>query len=111
MRRGRLSLAREEGSEELHINLTPLIDVVFVLLIMFIVIAPLLELDRIQLASSAGKAIKEASTVQEGKGSRSLLSVPLFASQGLSPGIGSCILQPNIIKPIFSCVLSASRTI
>lgn len=66
MRRGRLSLAREEGSEELHINLTPLIDVVFVLLIMFIVIAPLLELDRIQLASSAGKAIKEASTVQEG---------------------------------------------
>jgi biopolymer transport protein ExbD len=39
--------------------------VVFVLLIMFIVIAPLLELDRIQLASSDGKALKEATTVNE----------------------------------------------
>lgn len=66
MRRGRLSHAQEESSEEQHINLTPLIDVVFVLLIMFIVVAPLLELDRIQLASSQGKAMKEASCVQEG---------------------------------------------
>ena len=32
------------------INITPLIDVVFVMLIAFIVIAPLLELDRIELA-------------------------------------------------------------
>lgn len=32
-------------------NLTPLIDVVFVILIMFIVVAPLLEIDRVELAS------------------------------------------------------------
>jgi len=32
------------------INITPLIDVVFVILIAFIVIAPLLELDRVALA-------------------------------------------------------------
>jgi biopolymer transport protein ExbD len=38
--------------EEPSVNLTPLIDVVFVILIMFIVIAPLLELDRIQLADA-----------------------------------------------------------
>lgn len=36
--------------EEPTVNLTPLIDVVFVILIMFIVIAPLLELDRVELA-------------------------------------------------------------
>jgi len=36
--------------EEPQVNLTPLIDVVFVILIMFIVIVPLLEVDRIQLA-------------------------------------------------------------
>lgn len=36
---------------EPQINMTPLIDVVFVLLISFIVIAPLLELDKVELAS------------------------------------------------------------
>lgn len=38
--------------EEPSINLTPLIDVVFVVLIMFIVVAPLLEMDQIQLADA-----------------------------------------------------------
>ena len=37
--------------EETSINLTPLIDVVFVILIMFIVVAPLLEVDKVELAS------------------------------------------------------------
>lgn len=37
--------------EEPLINLTPLIDVVFVILFTFIVVAPLLEVDQIQLAS------------------------------------------------------------
>jgi len=39
--------------EEPIINLTPLIDVVFVVLIIFIIIAPMLELDRVELASAA----------------------------------------------------------
>lgn len=51
--------------EEPQINLTPLIDVVFVALIMFIIIAPLLELDRIQLATSAQKDSKEMAVIQE----------------------------------------------
>jgi biopolymer transport protein ExbD len=38
--------------EEPVVNLTPLIDVVFVILIMFIVVAPLLELDRVELAEA-----------------------------------------------------------
>lgn len=35
-----------------EINLTPLVDVVFVILIMFIVVAPLLEVESIHLASA-----------------------------------------------------------
>lgn len=44
--------------EEPTINLTPLIDVVFVILIMFIMIAPLVEIDQVELAQSS-KADKE----------------------------------------------------
>ena len=40
-------------SSEPQVNITPLIDVVFVLLISFIVVAPLLEIDRIQLANAS----------------------------------------------------------
>lgn len=38
--------------EDTGIDLTPLIDVVFVVLILFILIAPMLEMDQIQLASA-----------------------------------------------------------
>ena len=38
--------------EEPTVNLTPLIDVVFVILIMFILVAPMLELDRVELAEA-----------------------------------------------------------
>ncbi len=40
-----------EIPQEPTINITPLVDVVFVILIAFIVIAPLLEMDRVELAS------------------------------------------------------------
>lgn len=40
----------EEVADEGLLNLTPLIDVVFVILVMFILIAPMIEIDRIQLA-------------------------------------------------------------
>lgn len=54
--------------EEPQINLTPLIDVVFVILIMFIVVAPLLEIEKIELAdaSSASQnlaSVKESSPI------------------------------------------------
>jgi len=59
------SFAKRRQIDEPAVNLTPLIDVVFVILIMFIVIAPLLELDRIQLADAkTAKNIKNSS-VQE----------------------------------------------
>lgn len=54
---------------EAELNLTPLIDVCFVMLIMFIVIAPLLELERIELASgpplSGGPNANKVLAVQE----------------------------------------------
>lgn len=44
----------DSSSEEL-INLTPLLDVLFVVLILFILIAPLLDTDRVELASKGTK--------------------------------------------------------
>lgn len=49
----RLGRLEKKKFEEPTVNLTPLIDVVFVILIGFIIIAPLLELDRIELASGS----------------------------------------------------------
>lgn len=65
---GRRSRKAALAIEEPAVNLTPLIDVVFVILIMFIVVAPLLELDKVDLASGneeAGdsKAVHESSPV------------------------------------------------
>jgi biopolymer transport protein ExbD len=63
MQRRRQTLVSSQ--EEIQINLTPLIDVVFVVLIIFIVIAPMLELDRVQLASGAHQDHREMTTIQE----------------------------------------------
>ncbi|MFS8564373.1 MAG: biopolymer transporter ExbD [Rhabdochlamydiaceae bacterium] len=43
---------RDIEIEDAGINLTPLIDIVMVVLIIFIIIAPMLELDRVTLASA-----------------------------------------------------------
>lgn len=56
---------RREQVEEPPVNLTPLIDVVFVILIMFILVAPLLELDRVELADASHAAHASNSNVQE----------------------------------------------
>jgi len=56
---------RTQGHEEPTVNLTPLIDVVFVILIMFIVIAPLLEIDRIELAKAQSGPQEHATVVTE----------------------------------------------
>ena len=64
-RKRRPSSLHGDAGEENPINLTPLIDVVFVVLIIFIIIAPMLELDRVQLAASAQRDSKEMAVVQE----------------------------------------------
>lgn len=48
------------SEEALEMNMTPLLDVLFVLLILFILVAPLLQIDRIALAP----AIKENRNVK-----------------------------------------------
>jgi biopolymer transport protein ExbD len=65
MSRSRIAFSVHSTFEEPTVNLTPLIDVVFVILIMFIVIAPLLELDRIELAEGPPTTLSSASSVQE----------------------------------------------
>lgn len=65
MGKRRLFSQREHHIEEANLNLTPLIDVVFVVLIMFIIIAPMLEMDRIQLAQSPNRDLKQPLVVQE----------------------------------------------
>lgn len=65
MSRSRISFTGHSAFEEPTVNLTPLIDVVFVILIMFIVIAPLLELDRIELADAPMAYLSASSSVQE----------------------------------------------
>lgn len=53
MRRYRKPPTRLTDMPEEAINLTPLIDVVFVVLIVFILVAPMLQIDRIQLADGS----------------------------------------------------------
>lgn len=64
MRRRRF-VEQDHGGEHGGLNLTPLIDVVFVVLIMFILIAPMLELDRINLARGPARDLKDRTNVNE----------------------------------------------
>ena len=64
MRRRQLSPTLDEGeNDEALINLTPLIDVVFVLLITFMLLAPILNVDHVDLAQSGILSKKEAAKV------------------------------------------------
>jgi biopolymer transport protein ExbD len=59
--RKRLSPSIEEDADEPLINLTPLIDVVFVVLISFMLIAPVLDIDIVELAQGGAASKKDAS--------------------------------------------------
>lgn len=63
---------RKEVLEEPIINLTPLIDVVFVILFTFIVVAPLLEIDRVDLAT--GSSLDGKKSAEE----KSLIAIHVF---------------------------------
>ncbi len=60
MRKRAHPFLEDEGPEEPLINLTPLIDVVFVVLISFMIIAPVLNIDSVDLASSGPSSQKES---------------------------------------------------
>lgn len=63
-----------------EINLTPLIDVCFVVLIMFIVIAPLLEMERVELAPGPPLDGQSTLAVQE----KSPIAIHVFADDSLT---------------------------
>lgn len=50
----------EEAHEEPLLNLTPLLDVVFVVLITFILLAPILHIDSVDLATASSTSSKSA---------------------------------------------------
>jgi len=53
--RRRRGIQGDEPLSDQGVNLTPLIDVVFVVLILFILIAPMVEVDRVKLAEAPQK--------------------------------------------------------
>lgn len=61
MRRRNFFSSNNDDENESLINLTPLIDVVFVVLVAFILIAPLLEMDKIELANASESSQQEVS--------------------------------------------------
>ncbi len=65
MRRRLTTLREGAGDEEAVINLTPLIDVVFVVLIVFILVAPMLEVDRVKLAAANPETQQLYTTVHD----------------------------------------------
>ena len=62
MRKRFRSLPDDDSLDEPLINLTPLIDVVFVVLITFMLIAPVLDVAPVDLAASGGSEKKELQT-------------------------------------------------
>ena len=93
MRRRSFSLETEEPT----INLTPLIDVVFVVLIIFILIAPMLDVDKVSLAP--GKEAKESHKIEA-----SSLTIHVQADN-------SILIQSKPVLPeqLFSFLLQEKR--
>lgn len=80
---------------EPELNLTPLIDVVFVILIMFIVIAPLMEYENIQLAEASPAEISQAKSVA----SSSTISIHVKADNTISLN-GECVGCDDLIAKL-----------
>lgn len=72
-----LSLLDAEEADEPLINLTPLIDVVFVILICFVLIAPMLDIESIRLASAGPLSSKENAALKKD------LTIAIKADQSL----------------------------
>ena len=78
--------------EESLLNLTPLIDVVFVVLIIFILIAPMLETDKVELATGP-KDSKEALTPEASP-------ITLYVKEDNSIWIHTKKVTPEELYPI-----------
>lgn len=90
--RGRFTNYFSEENE--LINLTPLLDVLFVILILFIIIAPLMNLDKINLAESSSKTLTTSSMED-----KNVISIYLHADNTVSIG------NQTVQKPALRYVL------
>lgn len=79
MARHILQKKSSQVEEEPSVNLTPLIDVVFVILIMFILVAPMLEMEKIELADASLSPKDSQAYFKE----ESLLSIQVFADDAI----------------------------
>jgi biopolymer transport protein ExbD len=87
-----IGIRRQPVTEaEPELNLTPLIDVVFVILIMFIVIAPLMEYENIQLAEASIADLSQAKSVA----ASSVISIHVKADNTISLN-GECVGCENL---------------
>lgn len=86
--------------EEPVINLTPLIDVVFVILIMFIVVAPLLELERVELADGPSSDQESVHPIHE----KSAIAIHVFADNLIAYN-----QQPVTLKELENHLLVAKK--
>jgi biopolymer transport protein ExbD len=84
---------RSSSSEEPIVNLTPLIDVVFVILFTFIVVAPLLEVDEVQLAG-AGSAKSKHTTPEK----HSPVAIHVFGDDSIAYNQEKCSLSQLEMK-------------
>jgi len=94
--RKKVSFTLDHNTDEGVVNLTPLIDVVFVVLILFILIAPLLELDRIQLAPASNDNKREMTPIQE----NAPLKIQVFSDNSiyLNNQIVAAVELPFLLK-------------
>lgn len=93
--RRRMPSSSSHSEEESLVNLTPLIDVVFVVLIMFILVAPMLELDRIELAQHVSNQTKEMAPVQENS------AITIHVHRDNSIWLNGKSIDPKELIPIF----------
>ncbi len=80
------------------VNLTPLIDVVFVVLVTFILIAPMLNLDKVELAS--GKELKKLPTSFQ---SRNTITIHVYKDNSIF------INQRKVLAKDLTAVLSSLK--
>lgn len=85
----------DQPNESGSIELTPLIDVVFVVLIMFIMIAPLLELDNVKLAKAPQREETE---------STSMSSLTIHVHENNTVWINKKQVSPENLQPILKAL-------
>lgn len=94
MAKRRFFSRQSDLAEEASPNLTPLIDVVFVVLIMFIIIAPMLEVDKVKLADAPAREQKQAAMVHEAS------PIAIHVHEDNSIWMNSVKIKPEELLPL-----------